>query len=339
MRIAPTSYEGSAPLSYWVSNFRSTSFPTHLYAREVYFHLDFLDICRGTAMEVLTHKPFSEYTFPKAWSLVVSLLPKSTMLHPADTRITPPIIESNIREFVRHIKKVAPHIRKVLISVASRPVHMPQIHDMRLGSLVKQLSQIADDLAYKIYCVPMRLDLQPMGLTYLMYADMDMKKEGSHLVPQIARRSASTLQFLHMQLFELEDISPLIQSPDGSYVQYPCLHTLKLCSAEYYFSPAQLPVHPDAVPFPRLRHLNIGLDYCFGDDTPFRGNADGLEYLDLNLGPKVIEMLRTHNVFTPHSHPKLHWVRLGQVTVAKQDLFDTDAAYVRYILSIGPNAP
>ncbi|KAJ2882973.1 hypothetical protein H4R27_003075 [Coemansia aciculifera] len=294
MRIVPTSYEGSALLSYWMTHFKGASFPTHLFAREVYFHLDFLDICRGTAMEVLTCKPFSDCTFPKAWSVVVSLLPKSTMAHPDDGWLSRQTIKSSIRAFVQRVKKGAPIVRKILISVASISPGMPQVEVRHLGSLVKQLSQLADDVEYKIYCKPMPLELQPAGLTYLI--------------------------------------------ADGGYVQYYCLHTLKLGAAAT-FNLTQWPVYPGAAPFPWLQHLTIEIKYCFGDDTPFRGNAGTLQYLELNLGPKAVEVFKTYKVFTPHSHPKLYCVKFGERTASKQDLFGTDAEYIRFLHSIGPNAP
>ncbi|KAJ2865836.1 hypothetical protein GGH94_001968 [Coemansia aciculifera] len=214
---------------------------------------------------------------------------------------------------------------------------MPQVEVRHPDSLVKQLSQLAADVEYKIYCKPMPLELQPAGLTYLMYADMD-NKEGSELILPIAQRSASTLQFLHIQLYELADISPLMQRADGGYIQYPCLHTLKLGAAAT-FKLTQWPVYPGAAPFSRLHHLTTGIEYCFGDNTPFRGNAGTLQCLDLNLGPKTVEMLKTYKVFTPHSHPKLHWVKLGERTASKQDLFDTDAEYIRFLQRIGLDAP
>ncbi|KAJ2061210.1 hypothetical protein GGI17_003245 [Coemansia sp. S146] len=183
----------------------------------------------------------------------------------------------------------------------------------------------------------MPLELQPAGLTYLMYADMD-NKEGSKLILPIVQRSASTLQFLHIRLYELADISPLIQRADSGYVQYPCLHTLEL-GVGTTFKPTQWPVYPGAAPFPRLQHLAIKIEHCFGDDTPFRGNAGTLQYLDLNLSPKAVEIFKTYKVFTPHSHPKLHCVKLGERTASKQDLFGTDTEYIRFLHSTGPNAP
>ncbi|KAJ2813145.1 hypothetical protein FBU31_007483, partial [Coemansia sp. 'formosensis'] len=53
----------------------------------------------------------------------------------------------------------------------------------------------------------------------------------------------------------------------------------------------------------------------------------------------VVEILKTHGVFTPLSHPKLHCVRLGQRSLPEQKLFTTNAEYIQYVLSIGPNAP
>ncbi|KAJ2838604.1 hypothetical protein FBU31_000881, partial [Coemansia sp. 'formosensis'] len=239
--------------------------------------------------------------------------------------ITPSYIESNIRVFVRQIKKVAPLIRKVLLSMTFSFSDIPQVYEHHWGSLVKQLGQLADNVEYKIYSRPMRLEMQPTGLSYLMYADMDKKNDDSTLVLQIARRSASTLQYLCIQFSKLNNISPLIQSAAGD-VQYPCLHTLRLEAAATFS-------------LTKLQHLTIETEYCFGDDTPFRGNARSLLYLNLNLGPKVVEILKTHGVFTPLSHPKLHCLRLGQRSLPEQKLFTTNAEYIRYVLCIGPHAP
>ncbi|KAJ2819230.1 hypothetical protein FBU31_005607 [Coemansia sp. 'formosensis'] len=133
-------------------------------------------------------------------------------------------------------------------------------------------------------------------------------------------------------------ITRLIRNTDGSYVQYPCLRALKLGGSRRLDVP-RLPVFPGAVPFPNLQHLDMRSVYPFGDDTAFRGNAATLESLALISSPDSVRVLQQYRVFTPASHPKLQHVRLGVDFSSEPELFETDIDYMRFLLSIGPNAP
>ncbi|KAJ2057351.1 hypothetical protein GGI17_005692 [Coemansia sp. S146] len=67
----------------------------------------------------------------------------------------------------------------------------------------------------------------------------------------------------------------------------------------------------DAIPFPSLQCLRLKLDHPFDDDVLFGGNSATLECLEVGLGRTTIDMLRSFNVFTPTSHPRLQCVKIG----------------------------
>ncbi|KAJ2880245.1 hypothetical protein H4R27_004837 [Coemansia aciculifera] len=155
----------------------------------------------------------------------------------------------------------------------------------------------------------MSMDLQPTGVCEMIITDMD-GNDISELAMQLVRRNASTLYFLGMTFCGLNNIGPLIKDAEGRYTQYPRLHKLSLANSQS-LDVVQRPAFPGAVPFPVLRNLTIRSEYYFGDDTPFRGNAGTLEYLELDLNARVVSVIKTRKVFTPSSYPKLHCVKLG----------------------------
>ncbi|KAJ2749178.1 hypothetical protein GGI19_005791, partial [Coemansia pectinata] len=233
----------------------------------------------------------------------------SKMPHPADIMSSPQDIESNICAFVRRIKQMAPLAKNVALTLTASIVDVPLFSDEYRGSLVKQVCQLADNVEYNVYYQPMSMDLQPTGVCEMIITDMD-GNDISELAMQLERRNASTLYFLGMTFCGLNNIGPLIKDAEGRYIQYPRLHKPRLANSQS-LDVVQRPAFPGAVPFPVLRNLTIGSEYYFGDDTPFRGNAGTLEYLELDLNARVVSVIKTRKVFTPSSYPKLHRVKLG----------------------------
>ncbi|KAJ2032179.1 hypothetical protein IWW57_000358, partial [Coemansia sp. S610] len=152
----------------------------------------------------------------------------------------------------------------------------------------------------------------------------------------LVRQSAASLQYLRIALYEHFDIARLICHPNGAYVEYPCMHTIVY--RVMLALPDPLPIFKNAKPFASLRHLNIETQYPYGDVTPFRGNAAMLESLELVLDRSTNKMLGDRKVFTPTSHPKLQHVNtifpIGDIPDP-----DVEAAFMRYVLGIGPHAP
>ncbi|KAJ2022818.1 hypothetical protein GGI06_001659 [Coemansia sp. S85] len=337
IRLSSNPDEESELLSYWSIHFTRAKFPTHLFAQNLNFDLDIFDVFRGTALQELSRKPFAGITCPKVSTVTVAFTPMSRLPHMADILSSPQEIESNIRAFVRHIKGMAPLVKKVAMTLTASIVDIPLYSDELRGSLVRQIFQLAEDREYNVYYQPMSMALQPTGIREMIVSDKN-GDDISELAMQLARRNASTLQFLGITFSRLKDISPLIKDSAGRPVQYPCLHKLRFANSpdlriSHYAS------FPGAVPFPVLRSLNITSEYFFGDETPFRGNAQTLERLDLDLNARAVSVLKAHRVFTPISHPRLGCVKLGQRGELTQTSFATDVEFLRFVLSVGATAP
>ncbi|KAJ2811764.1 hypothetical protein FBU31_007713, partial [Coemansia sp. 'formosensis'] len=154
----------------------------------------------------------------------------------------------------------------------------------------------------------------------------------------LIRRSAQTLQFLDIDVGNT-DVSGCFSDPDGGgYLEFPSMHTLKICTT-CNIEPSKKAVFKNIVLFPRLRRLSTIFENPFSDDVLFRGNADTLEFLDLELAPKTVSMLREYKVFTPTSHPNLKCVIIRSRTPYLPSAFSTVTNYMQFVLSIAPGAP
>ncbi|KAJ2751097.1 hypothetical protein GGI19_004699 [Coemansia pectinata] len=290
-----------------------------------------IDVCDGSVLMKLSCEPYKDRTFPKVHSI------KFTIFLPAEDMAISPDSESNISAFVQRIKQMAPSIKKVSITQGRRFAITTLISLLLLTSLAEQLSQNVVGVDYDIDGLPVIVVQQMTGLSSLVYSSFT-PTDGGKQIMQLARRNASTLQLLKINLNPITVITSLIQNADGSYAQYPCLHTFKLsCQRGSHVS--QWPEFPGAVPFPRLRVLNIGMVNPFGDDIVFRGNAATLESLFFPLNTETVRILREGKVFTPVSHPKLQYVNLGMNLDFEPNIFGTDVEYLRFVLRIGSNAP
>ncbi|KAJ1670768.1 hypothetical protein GGF38_001291 [Coemansia sp. RSA 25] len=319
----------------WSRCLRNAGAPTHVRARELDITLSVLDVCSGAALGVLSSELAIDCTFPKARLLrFMFYLPDEDIWTDAATTLLD--ADSNISAFVRRIKCMAPVANKVCISVAGRHRH-DKPHVRQFDMLVAQLSQLVPDVGYHFWYQLVTIDLQLSGLTRLAYSSLAFSDNGE-VVIQLAQRNALTLQHFSIELQLDTIISSFIQNADGSYVQYPCLYTLRIHGPKLPIATLRR-VFPGAVPFPHLLRLSIGYMYPFGDDTPFRGNAATLKSLKLDPSPGMLSILYEHKVFTPISHPKLQYVSLGVISDFEPSPFDTDVEYMRFALSIGPNAP
>ncbi|KAJ2252379.1 hypothetical protein GGI13_003316 [Coemansia sp. RSA 455] len=265
-------------------------------------------IYNGLALEALLREPYVDYTFPKARSLGLKLELSRGSDHSADDVIISSDAEAHIHAFVRHIKQIAPMLQKVFIGSTSDTAVGTHLPSQQFDTLVAQICQSLGDIEFSILCRPIHLEPSLSAVCRLVN---DNREGGSiESMVQLARHNALTSQHLDLNLLEGDDITGLIQNADGSYVQYPNLHTLRFRTTRDMDLSRQ-PVFPGAVPFPCLRNLNFIFTSPFGDDTPFRGNSATLGSLGLYLIQNMIAMLRRNKVFTPTSHPRLQYVRLG----------------------------
>ncbi|KAJ2056471.1 hypothetical protein GGI17_006174 [Coemansia sp. S146] len=291
------------------TSFTDTGIPIHIYARELVISVGVRDICNRAVLKELSCEPYIGRTLPKAHSIKFTFsLPTENVIALHDTK-------ANTSRFVRRVKEMAP----------------------TFDSLVAQLSQHVVDIDYNIGLQNFIFDQQLNGLRSLSYSSFNSVHIGEQIF-QLAQRNSSTLQSLKVFGDAITDVSGLLQNTDGSYVQYRCLHTFKLTDLQG-FGESQQPEFPGAVPFPSLRCLDIGYVYPFGDDAVFRGNATTLESLILKTSPGIVRILKAYRGFTPVSHLRLQHVRVLLKPDFEPNIFASDVDHVRFILSIGPNAP
>ncbi|KAJ1925567.1 hypothetical protein GGI09_000542 [Coemansia sp. S100] len=327
--------QGNDKMTLWPEWLRDIGFPTHLHAQELDITLGVFSVYNGATLNELLREPHSDFLFPMVRSLKVTLTRTTKEQRLLASSPAAQDIEPNIRAFVQRIRQMAPMTRNVCISLQSRSNNESQFAVQNFSSLVAQLSQLGDTVEHNYNCRPLRLEPPPTDIRSLVH--MDCSESDGDLLMQLARHNAPTLQTLKIYVGETESISKLIQNVDGSYVQFPHLRVLKIQQKSGWFSP-QKPTFFGAIPFPSLRHLSLSGSFSFGDNTPFRGNADTLEYLYLSLCPGVIGVLKERQVFTHGSHSKLQCAKLGLASVRPHGQFDTDVSFMQFVLSIGSNA-
>ncbi|KAJ2830389.1 hypothetical protein FBU31_002493, partial [Coemansia sp. 'formosensis'] len=299
--------------------------------------LSVLDVCSGAALENLSREPYADLSFPNVRSVrfMFPLLP--ALERSVDTSFAFPDAEANIEAFLERVKHMVPTIMKVSIALGFHFGDEPQFPVQQLSNLVALFSQHALHIQYQFERQPVAIDQQLTGLCSLVYSSYDATYDGEQIM-QLAQRSASTLQVLDITIVTTVDVTSLIQNTDSRYVQYPCLHTLKLCGPQGS-GESRPPSFSGAVPFPNLRCLKVEFVFPFGDDTVFRGNAIVLESLILMPSPGTVRILREYEVFTPVSHPRLQHVSMELKADYEPNFSDSDVDYMRFVLSIGPNAP
>ncbi|KAJ2027225.1 hypothetical protein IWW57_002701 [Coemansia sp. S610] len=304
---------------------------TNLYPKELVINLSEQEVYSGAALKELSREPFNDCIFPKvrSISLVFSQM--------AEDEIDFFNIESNVSAFVERIRTMAPMVKN--ISIAGELGHQDQtpFADDRSSRLVAQLSRLVTELDYHFDYRPVRIDQQLGGLCSLVYSSYG-SNDGGKAIMELGRCNASTLRVLDIFPSAHIDIASLIRNSDGSYVQYPCLLELRLNGRPREDVPRSS-VFPGAVPFPNLRHLKLKHVYSYSDDTIFRGNAATLESLYIFLSLGEARVLNECGVFTPDSHPKLQNVKVELASSDQHNFFGSDVDFIRFVLSVGPNAP
>ncbi|KAJ2859676.1 hypothetical protein GGH94_005973 [Coemansia aciculifera] len=331
---------------------------THCFALELDVVINKFDIFLGRSLDALSCTTFSGCAFPltrklrflfyisyeqkMAWynvqkekqrSLVKSKQPQLQLQH-YDAVATAVIVEANISAFVQRIKEMAPKVRE--IEVVGGSAFVDQSSDTEnFVSLVVRLFQLATRITYKFDEDTKPLDLRVETISDLV--NIDIMADSMEPIAQLARQSAGTLQSLCIKTRKPGDISGIIQSAHGDYIEYSQLRVLRLnhCSAS---SDVDRPVFPGAAPFPYLRLLSITESYPFADDVVFRRNAATLEYLDIRLERNVALLLMTYNVFTRTSHPRLQYVKTRIVGDIASYSFAASTFYLNLSLGIAPSA-
>ncbi|KAJ2066669.1 hypothetical protein GGI08_001754 [Coemansia sp. S2] len=315
------------------SDYPDIGYQTHGLATNLDINIDEWNIYTGEALRKLTMAPYSGYDFPMARSLrfifVSYCLDENGRPHSLD-------VEHSITAFVRQIKQLAPMVNSITIFYHLQII--PFGFTRYFGDLVSQLFQLATRVDYNYHFdsdepIQLRLDLirnlVSMSFTVDGYTCSSI---------QLARQNAPTLQNLVLRSDFPADLAGLIQSPNGSYVTYPCLRTLKLSDDADDDVPERV-IFKGVVPFPSLRHIRLLSCYPFGDDVLFRGNSSTLEHLELFVSDLLVSIIIDYHVFTSTSHPKLRQIHTQYPVDEFPSQFATPADTLRFMLSIGSKAP
>ncbi|KAJ2065221.1 hypothetical protein GGI17_000477 [Coemansia sp. S146] len=318
----------------WPDRFKNLGIPVHLLAKELSMEVSLRDIYFGHALGMLLLQYNIARVFPKGCSLEFQF----TMIYSdPDIAANSRRIQKNINSFAHHIGQVMPMVRKVGISLNYSFDGVPQTPVPFFSDLVSQLYQLAGHIEYCRDCDTVPIELRPGIINNLTAIDCHIDKN-SEAFMALARRSAPTLQSLAIKSLMFVDILGLVRDPNGgSYVQYACMHMLKL----KHFTDLAISrdtVFAGALPFPGLRRLDIQCDYPFGDDALFRGNTKTLEYLHPKLDDLLVLVLQRHRVFTPVSHQKLRRMKVQHEEERKPRAFNTTSDYLRFVLNIPRSA-
>ncbi|KAJ2893310.1 hypothetical protein IWW38_002904 [Coemansia aciculifera] len=305
--------------------------------KRVFIELDEWFVCSGKASSMLELVPLGRSVAPRAQTIMFTFLPCTPEM---SARINQSEMAANVATFVSRIKQMTPNVREVRVGSRST-ISMTSITP-HFGSLISQLTKIAGSFEYIHFsdspAAPMKLTLPEIhGLTqiklFIAYPASDVDQ-----FIRLIRQNAPTLLTIHIQsLYEFDTVG-LVVDRSGRYIKYPRLTSLSI--GEPARRPDQRPSTPShIVPFPSLRQLRFVTRFPFDDDTLFRGNTGTLESLSVKFDVLSIAMLRSHNVFTLVSHPKLQYVRTGYVEGTRSVLPALSTKYLQFALSIGPAAP
>ncbi|KAJ2877884.1 hypothetical protein H4R27_006037 [Coemansia aciculifera] len=351
-----------AQLYSWPIRCRKLDYSTHHLAKKLWFRLDIESVYSRKALQLLSDAHYEGFSFPLARKLTFDLTiddescyhwesasddtdndddgwetvsdndftPKSRYNYPQDTA-------TNITAFAQRVKQMVPTVSEIDVIPDHATKKLIQRRNVHTLDLVQQLFGIVEKhtvITHGFAPMLVYLDLEPIrDLAHIAFF-MDTHFND---VMSLIRRSTHTLQYLDMDV-DSADTTCLVRDPDGGgYLEYPCLHTLKICLSSSPV-PLQLDISKDVVPFPRLLRLTVRSQYPFEDDVLFRGNAGALEYLAMELLPETVLLLRTYRVFTPTSHPNLKYVKISMPPVHLPNAFSTVVEYMQFVLSIAPSA-
>ncbi|KAJ2755690.1 hypothetical protein GGI19_001443 [Coemansia pectinata] len=343
--------------SSWPTRLRKMARPAYRLASVVVLRLDQWSMFSGEARELLSNNQYSRGSIPNARLLTLEFVSgrTHTASYLGDTEII-----ANIIRFAEHLWQMAPAITEVKLPGRDFSGRVRKIDTRHFINLALKLYQ------YEHVATPLRnpFNFIEAGISDLVTLDCNLDSSLSRRYSvdndsyayflQLTRQNASTLRSLIVNVGSVKNVSSLVRDAGGNYAEYPSLHTLKLCGPRiecdiYNMSRdrpllppvdiAKLPVFPDATPFPRLLQLHISISYPFGDDTLFRGNAARLKYLDIQIYPATVDILRKYALFTPASHPHLQLVYIDHMANFQVSPFASPKERMQFLLSIGPHAP
>ncbi|KAJ2262110.1 hypothetical protein GGI01_001777, partial [Coemansia sp. RSA 376] len=248
--------------------------------RTVTLRLNFEGIADGDVPQLLTSPECPINGFSYATNLNVEIFSSGVIIEDHDEKQ----VLGYVNDTVSTIRRVLPMARN--ISVADNMLY-PIIGNKlsaALGYLIQQLlcGSTKSSICYSSYVDDTAKYSGLTSLTHIDYEVIGYSKK--HM--QIIHQNALSLQELSIDYKGLGQIFKLVADNSGTLITYPRLRCLKLSSVDG-LAPSSYPVFEDHMPFPRLIHVDLMVDYPFGDDTLFRGNANSLESLRMVADGRV----------------------------------------------------
>ncbi|KAJ1772742.1 hypothetical protein LPJ74_001268 [Coemansia sp. RSA 1843] len=142
-------------------------------------------------------------------------------------------------------------------------------------------------------------------------------------------KCASILESLKLIDAYLENARSFFFDSKNRPIVYPRLHKLEFYSGEESELDKPPRVDKSIAPFPVLRYLKWRSVYIFKDDTLFRGNSGTLEYLDIEVGTRLDDVIRDYSVFADGKYS-----RICHVSVRKADVYHVNSPSLGELMKI-----
>ncbi|KAI7823089.1 hypothetical protein BX661DRAFT_200195 [Kickxella alabastrina] len=131
-----------------------------------------------------------------------------------------------------------------------------------------------------------------LGLTHLAFGgDIDDER-----IIELVHSNSATLENLEIKFIRNGNVAHLARTSNGACASFPCLQKLHLKRKSKGVSVEEVAL-TEAIMFPSLQWLTIEMEHPFGDDTIFRGNAETLKYIDMQVDTSTLDMVSRCGVF------------------------------------------
>ncbi|KAJ2869894.1 hypothetical protein GGH93_005985 [Coemansia aciculifera] len=324
-------------LTSWPRCFQGFDRPTQHLAKKLVLDFDVWGVYIGKALEMLNNALRDEYTFPATRLLEIRFSRAPMQRQQEDVAADLQRVQANINAFVQRVKLMAPMVNEIKVASRFYTSDLPPATIQCFSSLVTQLYQLANRISFSSYTGSAVIDLQLGMIGELVHMEYEVCHDNHRQILELARRSALTLQLLTIISKTGVDLSGLIRDAEDAFTEYSRLRTLKLTWRAHVTVSHGL-IFKGALPFPKLRHLQVTQDTPFGDDILFRGNSATLGFLSVNVDSTVVDILGRYRVFTPTSHPKLQYVKVGHFSSTADPVISV-VNYMQFVLGIAPGAP
>ncbi|KAJ2757099.1 hypothetical protein GGI19_000340 [Coemansia pectinata] len=295
-------------------------------------------------LKVLSKSQYSADSFPNVRLLTLDFIfdkPYTAVKEDAE------MVGSNITAFAEYLWKIVPGITEMKLAGRYFAGQVCKTDKRHFIGVILQLYRILKAKMCDLVHLDCKFTGNPSNRSHMTDACHE------HLL-RLAPQNAATLQSLFADIGKIKDVYYLFPRSGDKYAKYPCLHTLKfydqVAASNAKIKGRQqpplpnadidrLPVFPDTTPFPGLRRLSVDIDYPFGDDMLFRGNAATLEYLNLKVYSATPNIIRKHAVFTSTSHPNMQLVNIDMALGPRTLRLTSAEEQMQFVLGIAPHVP